>query len=94
MLRPALLAAALAAACPAHADDADLAALRAEVQKMKTDYETPIQTLEARLARAEASAATPVASPAGPAQDTASSAPRALMPGRPIFRRTRSLRRL
>ncbi|MES2368396.1 MAG: TonB-dependent receptor [Pseudomonadota bacterium] len=75
MLRPALLAAALAAACPAHADDADLAALRAEVQKMKTDYETRIQTLEARLARAEASAATHAAPPAAPVQDTVSAAP-------------------
>ncbi len=59
MLRPALLAAALAAACPAHADEADLAALRTDVQKMKADYETRIQALEARLARAEASAAAP-----------------------------------
>jgi len=75
MLRPALLAAALAAACPAHADDADLAALRAEVQKMKTDYETRIQTLEARLAHAEATAAANAAQPPAPAQDTANSAP-------------------
>ncbi|MDA8129821.1 MAG: TonB-dependent receptor, partial [Betaproteobacteria bacterium] len=57
MLRPALMAAALAVACPAHADDADLAALRAEVQKMKTDYEARIEALEARLAKAEAAAA-------------------------------------
>src|SRR3569833_2491998 len=75
MLRPALLAAALAAACPAHADDADLAALRAEVQKMKTDYEPRIQTLEARLAHAEATAAANAAQPPAPAQDTANSAP-------------------
>ena len=72
MLRPALLAAALAAASPAHADDADLAALRAEVKAMKADYETRIQALEARLAKAEASAAT---QPPSPPQDTASAAP-------------------
>ncbi len=72
MLRPALLAAALAVASPAHADDADLAALRAEVKAMKADYETRIQALEARLAKAEASAAT---QPPSPPQDTASAAP-------------------
>ena len=74
MLRPAFLAAALATACPAHADDADLAALRAEVKAMKADYETRIQALEARLAKAEASAAN--AGPAGPPpQDAATSTP-------------------
>lgn len=73
MLRPALLAAALAAASPAHADDADLAALRAEVKAMKADYEARIQALEKRLAAAEASAANTQSAPA--AQDTASSAP-------------------
>ncbi len=52
MLRPALLAAALAAACPAHAD-AGLDALRAELKEMKTDYETRIRALEARLREAE-----------------------------------------
>ena len=80
MLRPALMAAALAVACPAHADDADLAALRAEVQKMKTDYEARIEALEARLAKAEAAAANaapaaPAAPPAPAVQDTASAAP-------------------
>ena len=74
MLRPALLAAAVAVASPAHADDADLAALRAEVKAMKADYETRIQTLEARLAKAEASAAN-AAQASPPPQDTASSAP-------------------
>lgn len=54
MLRPALLAAALAVACPAYADDPDLAALRAEVQKMKSDYEARIHALEARVQAAEA----------------------------------------
>jgi hypothetical protein len=52
MLRPALVAAALAAACPAHAG-ADLDALRAEIQQMKADYEARIQALEERLKRAE-----------------------------------------
>ncbi|WP_324779544.1 TonB-dependent receptor [Thiobacillus sedimenti] len=78
MLRPALLAAALAAAFPAHADDqADLAALRAEVQAMKTGYEARIQALEARLAKAEAAAAAPSAAPAASAApvEAASSAP-------------------
>ena len=75
MLRPVLLAAALAAASPAHADDADLAALRAEVKAMKTDYETRIQALEARLAKAEAAASASAAQSSPPAQDTASSAP-------------------
>ncbi len=54
MLRPALLAAALAAAFPAHADT-DLDALRAELQEMKKAYEARIQALEARLASVEAS---------------------------------------
>jgi hypothetical protein len=52
MLRPVLLAAALAAAFPAHAD-ANLDALRAELQAMKTSYEARIQALEARLASVE-----------------------------------------
>jgi hypothetical protein len=52
MLRPALLAAALAAAFPAHAD-ADLDALRAELKEMKSTYEARIQALEARLQKAE-----------------------------------------
>ena len=60
MLRPALLAAALTAAFPAQAD-ADLDALRAELQELKAAYETRIQALEARLQAAEtqASAAPP-----------------------------------
>lgn len=53
MLRPALMAAAFAAAIPAYAD-ADLDALRAEFREMKTAYEARIQTLEARLQQAEA----------------------------------------
>jgi hypothetical protein len=56
MLRPALLAAALTAAFPAHAD-ADLNAVRAELQELKAAYEARIQALEARLQAAEAQAA-------------------------------------
>ena len=60
MLRPALLAAAIAAAFPAHAEsDAGLDALRAELQEMKATYEARIQALEARLQAAETSASTP-----------------------------------
>ena len=55
MLRPTLLVAALAVAFPAYAD-ADLDALRAEIQHMKQDYETRIQSLEARLQNAESHA--------------------------------------
>ncbi|MHB1094035.1 TonB-dependent receptor [Thiobacillus sp.] len=80
MLRTALLAAALAAACPAYAGDADLAALRAEVQKMKSDYEARIQTLEVRVQAAEAKAAATVpqvdssaAPPVEPAQAASNS---------------------
>lgn len=53
MLRPALLAAALTAAFPAHADP-QLDALRAELQELKTAYEARIQALEARLHKTEA----------------------------------------
>ena len=67
MLRPALLAAALAATFPARAD-ADLDALRAELQELKAAYETRIQALEARLQAAETEGAaappTPITPPA------------------------------
>lgn len=52
MLRPTLLVAALAVAFPAYAD-ADLDALRADIQHMKQNYEARIQSLEARLQQAE-----------------------------------------
>ena len=58
MLRPALLAAALAAAFPVHADP-QLDALRAELQELKSAYETRLQALEARLQQAEARTAAP-----------------------------------
>lgn len=52
MLRPALLAAALTAAFPVHADP-QLDALRAELQELKSAYEARIQALEARLQKTE-----------------------------------------
>jgi hypothetical protein len=58
MLRPALLAAALASALPAHAD-ADLDALRAELQEIKAAYEARIQALEAKLQQAETQTTAP-----------------------------------
>ena len=58
MLRPALLAAAIAAAFPVHADP-QLDALRAELQELKSAYEARLQALEARLQQAEARTAAP-----------------------------------
>lgn len=66
MLRPALSVIALAAAFPAFAD-ADLDALRAELQEMKATYEARIQALEARIEAAENQSAT--------ASETAHAAP-------------------
>ncbi len=66
MLRPALLATALAAAFPVYAD-ADLDALRVELKEMKSTYEARIQALETRLQQAEVSPA-----PAAAQSDTAS----------------------
>lgn len=62
MLRPTLMAAALAVALPAlattaRADDS-LDALRAELQEMKSTYEARIQALERRLEAAESQAGT------------------------------------
>ncbi len=73
MLRPALLAAALATAFPVHAD-AQLDALRAELQELKSAYEARLQALEARLQQAEnqtadaAIKAEPTAQAAAPAR--------------------------
>jgi len=55
MLRPALLAAALATAFPVHADTR-LDVLRAELQELKSAYETRLQALEERLKATEAEA--------------------------------------
>lgn len=70
MFRPALLAAALAAAFPVHAGS-DLDALRAELKDMKAAYEARIQALEARLQQTEAKTAAVQATPATkPVADT------------------------
>lgn len=81
MLRPLLMAAALAATLPVHAD-ADLDALRAEIQQMKTAYETRIQALEARVQAAETSAANtpPQANSAAPQGETAQTASNSFNP--------------
>ena len=69
MYRPALLAAALAAAFPAYANS-DLDALRAELKDMKAAYEARIQALETRLQQTEARTAAVQAAPAAePAAD-------------------------
>jgi outer membrane receptor protein involved in Fe transport len=73
------MAAALAAAFPAHAD-ADLDALRAELKEMKSAYETRIQALEARVQAAEASAASPKVDNVTPQGDTAQAASNSFNP--------------
>ena len=67
MLRPALLAAALATAFPVHADP-QLDALRAELQELKSAYETRLQALEARLKQAETQTADATVQPEPTAQ--------------------------
>lgn len=68
MLRPALLAAAIAAAFPAYADS-DLDALRAELKTIKSSYEARIQALEARLEKLD--------NPSAPAEPLPQQAPAA-----------------
>lgn len=72
MLRPTLLATAIAAACPAHAGT-EIDTLRAELDALKTQYEARIEALEARVAAAEARApdAAPAPSSGQPAESTA-----------------------
>ena len=81
MLRPALMAVALAAAFPAHAG-AELDALRAELKEMKSTYESRIQALEARLQAAEAKTAntSPTTSDAVPKGETAQTTPNSFNP--------------
>ena len=74
MLRPTLLAAALAIAFPAFADN-DLDALRAELREMKAAYEARIQALETRLQQAEIKTADATAQPAPPVRTPAETAP-------------------
>lgn len=62
MLKATVLSAALAAALfnplsATAADDKDLAAIRAQIQEMKTSYEARLQALEQRLQDAQAAAA-------------------------------------
>jgi hypothetical protein len=62
MLKTTVLSAALAAALfnplsAAAADDKDLAAIRAQIQEMKTSYEARLQALEQRLQEAQAATA-------------------------------------
>ena len=81
MLRPALFAAAMAAALPAHAD-ADLDALRAELRDMKASYEARIQALEMRLDAAETKTAdaAPQTGNAAPQGETAQTASNSFNP--------------
>lgn len=81
MLRPALFAAAMAAALSAHAD-ADLDALRAELRDMKASYEARIQALEMRLQAAETKTAdaTPQAGSAAPQGEPAQTASNSFNP--------------
>src|SRR5262245_63563541 len=62
------IAAFVAAACIAHAGgaraDDDAAVLRAELQSLKSDYETRIAALEARIAQLENTASAAEAVPA------------------------------
>lgn len=65
MHKPFALAALLAASCGAQAaNDADLAAIRAQIDEMKKSYEQRIATLEQRLAQAEEKTAQVAAAPA------------------------------
>ena len=65
MHKPIAVAALLAASCGAQAaSDADLAAIRAQIEDMKKTYEQRISALEKKLAEAEAQAARQPALPA------------------------------
>jgi len=93
MLRPTMLAAALAVAMPALSAnacaDADFDALRAELKQMKESYETRIQALETRLQAAEiqANQAVHTAGKAVQAADQAESqAKNASAPAAPVER--------
>ncbi|PKO37040.1 MAG: hypothetical protein CVU33_15170 [Betaproteobacteria bacterium HGW-Betaproteobacteria-6] len=76
------MAALLAASCGAQAaSDADLAAIRAQIDDMKRTYEQRIAALEQRLVQAESRVGEPAASaPSAPAPITAESRPSAAGP--------------
>lgn len=91
----AALAAAFAASHCAHAadpagNDKELAAIRAQIQEMKTSYEARLQALEQRLQEAQAAVAqaqnaaaaaqSPHAAPAAPAQSASASGANAFNP--------------
>ncbi|NJD24685.1 MAG: TonB-dependent receptor, partial [Betaproteobacteria bacterium] len=60
MPKPFVAAALFAASCGANAaSDADLAAIRAQIDDIKKSYEQRISALEKKLAEAEARAAHP-----------------------------------
>ena len=75
--KPFAMAALLAASCGAQAaDDADLAAIRSQIDEMKKTYEQRITALEKKLAEAEARTAAPAAvSPASAATGSTGAAP-------------------
>ena len=65
--KPFALAALLAASCGVQAaTDADLAAIRSQIDEMKKSYEQRIATLEKRLVQAETAPKTVAAAPANP----------------------------
>ena len=77
--KPFAMAALLAASCGAQAaDDADLAAIRSQIDEMKKTYEQRITALEKKLAEAEARTAAPAAVP--PASAATGSTGSALAP--------------
>jgi hypothetical protein len=72
--KPFALAVLLAASCGAQAaSDADLAAIRSQIDEMKKSYEQRIASLEQRLVQAEEKSSSPAA--AAPAAVTASAMP-------------------
>lgn len=72
--KPFVLAALLAASCGVQAaSDADLAAIRSQIDEMKKSYEQRIASLEQRLVQAEDKSSSPTA--AAPAAVTASAMP-------------------
>lgn len=72
--KPFVLAALLAASCGVQAaSDADLAAIRSQIDEMKKSYEQRIASLEQRLVQAEDKSSSPAA--AAPAAVTASAMP-------------------
>ena len=79
--KPFAMAALLVASCGAQAaDDADLAAIRSQIDEMKKTYEQRITALEKKLAEAEARAAAPAAAPPASAATGSTGVPPAPTP--------------